>query len=90
MCMALDTAHKALNTAIDTGHESRLVYTVSCRIPCACGHQNKVPGKDARRKVVSRKGEGDAAPSGYVLLRKLDSSAGIRSTLLYMFFRSSP
>jgi hypothetical protein len=90
MCMALDTAHRAPNRAIDTGHESRLAYMASCRIQCACDHQNKVPGTDARRKVVSGRGEDDAASSGYVLLRELYSSADIRGTSLYMFSRSNP
>jgi hypothetical protein len=90
MCMALDTAHKAPNMAIYTGYESKLVYMASCKTQCACGYQNKDPGTDARRKVVSRKGEADAASSGYVLLRKSGSSAGNRDTSLYMFFRSNP
>lgn len=56
-CMTLDTAHKASNTMIDTGHENRLVYMASCKRRCACGHQNTPPDTDARRKVVSRRGE---------------------------------
>ena len=90
MCTALDTAHKAPNMAIYTAYESRLVYMASCRTRCACGHQNKPPGTNARRKVVSRTGEEDAVSGVYVLLRKLDFFAGIGSTLLYMFFHSNP
>jgi len=88
--MALDRAHTAPNRVIDTGHESRLAYMASCRIQCACGYQNKVPGTDARRKVVSGKGGVDAASSGYVLLRELYSSPDIGGTSLYTFFRSNP
>jgi hypothetical protein len=88
--MALGTAHKRPNTAIDTVHESRLVCMASCRIRCACGHQNSVPGTDARKKVVSGRGEADASTSGYVLLWELHSSVGIGYMLIYMSFRSNP
>jgi hypothetical protein len=88
--MALGTAHKMPNTAIDTVHESRLVCMASCRIRCACGHRNSAPGTDARRKVVSDRGEEDASTSGYVLLRELHSSVGIGCILIYMSFRNNP
>jgi hypothetical protein len=87
--MTLDTAHKAPNTLIDTGHESRLVYMASCRRRCACGRQNKPPDTNARRKVVSGRDEQHAVTSVYVLLRKVCFSAGIRGTLRCMIFHSN-
>lgn len=87
--MTLDMAHKASNTAIYTGHGSRLVYMVSYRRQCACGRQNKHPDTDVRRKVVSRKGEQYAVSSVYVLLRKVYFSPDTGGTLRCMIFHSN-